>query len=83
MNEWSPYREVHPPHLDGYLRSKRGEFRFVKLPGNRTRLEGSTWYEIDIAPRAYWSLMSDSIIHRIHLRVLEHVKSEAEAALKP
>lgn len=83
MNEWSPYREVHPPHLDGYLRSKRGEFRFVELPGNRTRLEGSTWYEIDIAPRSYWSLMSDSIIHRIHLRVLEHVKAEAESAYTP
>ncbi len=80
MAEWSPYREIHPPHLDGYLRSKRGEFRFVALPDGRTRLEGSTWYEIDIAPIGYWSMMSDAIIHRIHLRVLEHVKHDVETA---
>lgn len=82
MDEWSPYNHIHPPHLDGYLRSKRGEFRFVALPGGRTRLEGSTWYEIDISPRGYWSMMSDSLIHRIHERVLDHVKKEAEAAHK-
>ncbi len=80
MKEWSPYREIHPPHLDGYLRSKRGEFRFVELPDGRTRLEGSTWYEIDIAPTSYWSMMSDAMIHRIHLRVLEHVKKDVEVA---
>lgn len=78
MREWSPYHAVHPPHIDGYLRSKRGEFRFVELADGRTRLEGSTWYEIDISPRSYWSIISDSLIHRIHLRVLEHVKHEAE-----
>jgi len=82
MKEWSPYTHIHPPHLDGYLRSKRGEFRFIALPGARTRLEGSTWYELDIAPRAYWTLISDSLIHRIHERVLEHVKHEAEGAMK-
>ena len=80
MKEWSPYNNIHPPHLDGYLRSKRGEFRFIALPGGRTRLEGSTWYEIDISPRGYWSIISDSLIHRIHERVLEHVKEEAETA---
>lgn len=78
MEEWSPYRDIHPPHLDGYFRSVRGEFRFVDLPDGRTRLEGSTWYELDIAPTFYWSLITDSVIHRIHLRVLEHVKRETE-----
>lgn len=82
MDEWSPYNHIHPPHLDGYLRSKRGEFRLIELPGGRTRLEGSTWYEVDISPRVYWSVITDSLIHRIHLRVLEHVKSEAEKAHK-
>lgn len=82
MDEWSPYTHIHPPHLDGYLRSKKGEFRFVELPGGRTRLEGSTWYEVDISPRAYWSIITDSLIHRIHLRVLNHVKAETEAAVK-
>jgi hypothetical protein len=78
MQEWSPYADIHPPHLDGYFRSTRGEFRLIALAGGRTRLEGSTWYELDLAPLHYWSFIADQIVHRIHLRVLSHVKSEAE-----
>lgn len=76
MHEWSPYRHVHPPHLDGYLRSKRGEFRLVPLPNGRTRLEGRTWYELDLAPSGYFALWSHWAIHRIHARVLEHIARE-------
>lgn len=78
MHELSPYHHVHPPHLDGYLRCKRGEFRLIPLPGGRTRLEGSTWYEFDIYPLDYWTLWSDMLIHRIHGRVLEHIRDLAE-----
>jgi uncharacterized membrane protein YhaH (DUF805 family) len=78
MHEWSPYADITPPHLDGYIRSRRGEFRLVALPGGRTRLEGSTWYEMQIAPAAYWSLFGDAIIHRIHDRVLVHIERMAE-----
>lgn len=82
MHELSPYRHVHPPHLDGYLRCQRGEFRLVPLPGGKTRLEGSTWYEFEMYPQDYWTLWSDAVIHRIHRRVLEHIKrlSESEGA---
>jgi hypothetical protein len=78
MHELSPYRHVHPPHLDGYLRCQRGEFRLVPLAGDRTRLEGSTWYGFEMYPQDYWTLWSDTVIHRIHLRVLEHIKRLAE-----
>jgi hypothetical protein len=77
--ELSPYRSVHPPHVDGYFRSRRGEFRLVPLPGQRTRLEGSTWYELDMAPPLYWRLWADAIIRVIHYRVLAHIKRLAEA----
>ncbi len=82
MHELSPYRHVHPPHLDGYLRCKRGEFRLVRLADGRTRLEGSTWYEFQMYPQDYWTLWSDAAIHRIHVRVLEHIKRLAEEAEK-
>lgn len=78
MFELTPYKNVHPPHLDGTLRSNRGEFRLIALPDGRTRLEGSTWYEIDMFPQSYWTLWSHDLIHRIHLRVLKHVKRTAE-----
>jgi len=80
MEEWSFYANVHPPHLDGYLRSKSGEFRLIALADGRTRVEASTWYELDIHPRIYWKLYTDRFIAAIHMRVLEHVASEAAVA---
>ena len=80
MHEWSPYRDLHPPHLDGYIRSQGGEFRLVALPGERTRLEGSTWYELDLFPQLYFRAWADAFIHRVHMLVLEHVKRLSEAS---
>ena len=78
MQEWSPY-DIHPPHVaQNYLLSRRGEFRLTELPGGRTRLEGTTWYENKFWPGPYWQVWSDYFIHRIHMRVLEHIKTLAE-----
>lgn len=78
MQEWSFYARLRPPHLEQGFRSRRGEFRLIALAGGRTRLEGSTWYDLDLAPVGYWRWMADGIVHRIHLRVLEHVKRLSE-----
>jgi len=78
--ELSPYRHMHPPHFSGHLTSKRGEFRLIELPGGRTRLEGRTWYTFAMYPERYWTLWSDSLIHRIHGRVLDHIKLISENA---
>ena len=67
---------VAPPHLEGYLVPRRGEFRLVDLGDGRTRLEGSTWYEQRLRPEG-WVLFSDRIIARIHERVLTHIATEA------
>lgn len=78
MEEWTPYREIHPPHLEGFLASERGQFQLVALPGGGTRLEGTTWYRHNMWPVNYWQTWSDYVIHRIHLRVLQHIKARAE-----
>lgn len=80
LREWSLYAGVMPPHLDGYFTARRGEFRLVRLPGNRTRLEGSTWYELRIAPEPYWGVIADFIVGRIHHRVLQHIATTTLAA---
>lgn len=80
MSELSPYRDIHPPHLEGSFRSIRGEFRLTKIREGETLLEGSTWYQIDMGPRDYWRVWTDSIIHQIHMRVLNHIKKEVENA---
>lgn len=78
MTELSPYRHIHPPHLDGSFRSTHGEFRLIPLADGGTRLEGRTWYKLDIYPHAYWTLWTDWLLHRIHDRVLRHIKRLAE-----
>jgi hypothetical protein len=78
LHEWSPYSRVFAPHLDGFFRTSHGEFRLVALEGARTRLEGRTWYTLDMQPATYWTAIADTILHAIHRRVLEHVKREAE-----
>jgi len=78
LKELSPF-EVSAPHLEApLLRSHRGQFRLVKLPDGRTLLEGTTWYSLEMWPAVYWRGWSDYIIHRIHARVLRHVKAVAE-----
>jgi len=78
MREWSPYREVNPPHLAGYFRATHGEFRLLALPGNRTRLEGRTRYVVDMFPQSYWTLPAGRLVATIHARVLRHIKAVAE-----
>ncbi len=78
MTELSPYRHVNAPHLEGYMVSRRGEFRLIPLPGGRTRLEGSTWYTMAIFPEPYWVVPAELLLHAIHGRVLAHVGNLAE-----
>ena len=80
LQEWSPWRSVYAPHLQGFFRSTKGEFRLVRLPGNRTRLEGRTWYRLKMEPQVYWTVIADAIVHRIHVRVLDHIRLEAQGS---
>ena len=79
MQEWTFFKDLDPAHLDGYFGSERGQFLLTPLPGGRTLLEGATWYRHRIWPNAYWQQWSDWVLHRIHRRVLRHVKRLAEA----
>lgn len=78
LDELSPYSHLHPPHLNNYLQSRKGQFLLSSLPNGKTRLEGTTWYQNNFWPEYYWGIWSDYIIHRIHQRVLDHIKDESE-----
>jgi hypothetical protein len=80
MQEWTPYEDLRPAHLDGFLASRAGQFHLTPSPGGRTLLEGTTWYHHHMWPATYWRWWSDYIIHTIHLRVLRHVKHLSEKA---
>jgi hypothetical protein len=79
MEEWTPYRHIHPPHLDGFLVSKRGQFELFPTGDGGTRLVGTTWYQHGLLPERYWRVWSDHILHTIHLRVLNHIRALSEA----
>ena len=79
LTELSPWESIHPPHLDGFMQSHHGEFRLIELPEGRTRLEGRTWYSVDMYPQLYWRIWTDSIIHSIHHRVLDHIGEVVES----
>src|ERR1700690_2310482 len=78
MEEWTPYSHIDPPHLHGFMVSNGGQFLLTPLPDGGTRLEGTTWYRHGLWPSEYWRIWSDAIIHRIHMRVLRHIRDEAE-----
>jgi uncharacterized protein YndB with AHSA1/START domain len=78
MNEFNPFWDIHPKHLDGYFNSHKGQFKLTRIGKNKTKLEGTTWYTVDITPVFYWGAWSDFILHRIHKRVLNHIKKESE-----
>ena len=76
--ELSPYARIDAPHLEDAVVSKRGEFRLTALSGGRTRLVGRTWYTLRMFPEVYFGLWTDTLIHRIHERVLRHIATLAE-----
>jgi hypothetical protein len=78
MTELSPYRHVNAPHLEGYMVSRRGEFRLVGLANGHTRLEGSTFYTLALFPESYWAIWGEQLLHAIHGRVLDHIKQLSE-----
>jgi hypothetical protein len=79
MKEWSPYGDIHPTHLHGYFISKRGRFVLKALPNGHTMVEGTSWYQHGLEPGPYWRWWSDTIVHRIHRRVLNHIKHLSES----
>ena len=77
MKELS-FWDVDAPHLHDYFVSKRGQFKLVSLSKNKTLLEGTTVYYHNIRPVFYWQIWSNNIVHKIHERVLNHIKSNSE-----
>ena len=74
------YWDIDAPHLHDYFISKQGQFQLTALPDGRTQLEGTTWYEHNIYPEFYWRIWSDYIVHKIHDRVLNHIKRTSESS---
>lgn len=79
MYELTPFHNIRPPHLDGYLISKLGQFELTpSADESKTIVAGTTWYQNKMTPGPYWNIWADYMIHKIHARVLAHVKRLSE-----
>jgi hypothetical protein len=80
MEEMSPYRRVHAPHVEGYFTT--GETRFVLVPvaANRTRLKIASEHRLRIDPVPYWEPIARLAIHENVSRVLADIKAKSELA---
>ncbi|MGZ3453436.1 MAG: DUF805 domain-containing protein [Polyangiales bacterium] len=81
---WDEPRELtfgvaaQPGNLDPYIDVTKGQFLLTRNDDGSTSLRGTTWYRLKVHPSAYWKVWSDTFLHAIHMRVLDHVKDISE-----
>lgn len=78
MEEMSPYRRVHAPHVNGYFDTGLTCFSLVPLPGGGTRLTVSGSHMLRLDPALYWEPFARLAIGMNEQRVLEDIRSKAE-----
>lgn len=83
MRETGLYGPIYPKHLNGYYVGKQGQFQLTPLPGGRTLIVGTSWYQHGLWPAEYWRWWSDTVVHHVHQRVLEHIRQLSETPSTP
>jgi hypothetical protein len=78
MEEMSPYRKLHTPHLIGYFDTGETRFDLVPLAGGRTRLTARADHVLRIDPGLYWAPIARWAIKQNVTRVLTDVRHDAE-----
>lgn len=79
MKELNPFGEVKAAHLKGYFESLDGSFTLEPLSDGRTKLTGWSRYRHRYRPAIYWSVWTDAIVKKVHVRVLDEIKRRAES----
>lgn len=79
MEEMSPYRHLHTPHLIGYFDTGETRFDLTPLPGGRTRLTATADHILRIDPIPYWEPIARWAIGQNVARVLADVRNHAES----
>lgn len=80
MEEMSPYRGVHAPHVSGYFETAETSFELEPLPGGGTRITARASHVLRIDPVLYWGPLARWAIRQNAARVLQDIKQKAETA---
>ncbi|MCW6528611.1 SRPBCC family protein, partial [Sphingomonas sp. MMSM20] len=78
MEEMSPYRHVHAPHVNGYFTTGETRFSLIALAGRRTRLVVAAAHRLRIDPALYWEPLARLAIRLNVSRVLDDIRVKAE-----
>jgi len=78
MEEMSPYRRVHAPHVRGYFETGETRFTLTPLPGGGTRLTVAASHVLRIDPIPYWEPLARWAASTNSRRVLVDLKHKAE-----
>ncbi len=78
MEEMSPYRRVHAPHLNGYFETDTTSFEMKPLSSGGTRLVAQATHRLRIDPALYWEPLARWAIKMNVTRVLQSIKDMAE-----
>jgi len=79
MEEMSPYRRVHAPHVQGYFTTTRTSFELQQLGRDRTRLTIADSHMLRLDPALYWEPLARWAIAKNVAHVLQSIKHRAEA----
>jgi hypothetical protein len=82
MHELSPYSEVHAPHVRGYFTTLSTSFELVPLADDRTEILEHTSHALRLDPVLYWLPFARWIVHENNARVLAHIRSQSERAVR-
>ena len=79
MEEMSPYRRVHAPHVQGYFDTGETRFDLEPLPGGQTRLTVRAAHMLRIDPVPYWEPIARWAVRDNTRRALADIRDKAEA----
>ena len=66
------------PEIMGHIDILRGQFILIDNGNGTTTLIGNSWYRLYVFPVAYFDIWAESITRNVHLRVMDHIKIQAE-----
>lgn len=69
------------PEIMGHIDITRGQFILVDNGNGTTTLIGNSWYKLYVFPVVYFDSWAESITRNVHLRVMDHIKMQAEAGV--
>jgi hypothetical protein len=83
LRELSFYANVHAPHVIGYFRTTDTSFELVPRQDGTTDIVERTSHTLRLDPILYWLPLARWIVQENNMRVLTHIKRQAEKDRTP